>query len=98
MNEDYLYIMESIQDNNTNYKIGVTNNLEKRIKNIRTGNPYPVNYIYTEKNKNSYKLEKWLHSQFSKNKLEGEWFTGLTYKEIRNKIFQFNNSPYDLDL
>lgn len=95
---DYLYIMESIQDNCKNYKIGVTNNLDKRIKNIRTGNPYKVEYIYTEINKEAYKIEKWLHSQFSINRLEGEWFSGITIKEIRNKILQYKNPSLDLDL
>lgn len=94
----YLYIMESKQADVSFYKIGVTNNLDKRLKSIRTGNPNKVNYIYTELNKDAYKLERWLHAQFSKKRLEGEWFTSITVKEIRRKILQYNTTSLDVSL
>jgi predicted GIY-YIG superfamily endonuclease len=86
----YLYIIECKQNDGIVYKIGVTNDLQQRIKNVRTGNPNPVEYVYNEQNNNAYKLEKWLHSQLSEHRLEGEWFKNITVKDIRMKIFQYN--------
>jgi predicted GIY-YIG superfamily endonuclease len=90
----YIYIIECTRKNEILHKIGVTGDLEKRLKNIKTGNPDPVFYAYTEERDDAYNLEKWLHSQFSNKRLEGEWFKDLSTIEIRKKIFQYNNFDF----
>jgi predicted GIY-YIG superfamily endonuclease len=69
----YLYI---IQMKATDYfKIGVSNNLNKRLSTLQTGNPiklYIVRYylIYTDANR----LEKLIHNYFSEYHIHLEWF------------------------
>lgn len=90
----YIYVIECKKSDHSDYKIGVTNDLSKRIKNIRTGNPNKVDYVFYQQNKNAYKLEKWLHSQFSEKRLEGEWFGNITLKDIRMKILEYNDFDF----
>ncbi len=57
-------------------KIGVTSNLESRIKQIQTGNPYKIIILrtYNEQKSNIEFLEKKLHLLFDNFRLNGEWF------------------------
>jgi len=87
----YLYVIEAKEDNRVVHKIGITHDLEKRINNIRTGNPYPVEYVFYQEMDNASKVERWLHIQFKKYRLEGEWFHTITLLDIRKKIFSFND-------
>lgn len=87
----YLYIIESKEPLRTLYKIGITNDLEKRLRNIQTGNPYPVKYVYNQERKDASKIERWLHTQFHDYRMEGEWFNTITVEEIRKKIFLYND-------
>lgn len=57
------------------YKIGVSNNYERRIKEIQTGNEEKLKFWFvTEKFGGAYALETFLHRRYKKSKLEGEWF------------------------
>ena len=87
----YLYIIECKEPLRDLYKIGITNDLEKRLKNIKTGNPYPVKFVFQQERNDASKIERWLHSQFNDNRMEGEWFHSLSVEEIRKKIFMFND-------
>lgn len=92
MKSDKIYILSSGLLENKVLKIGITNNIEKRLKSIKTGNPEKVELIFIEEIPsyvNIREMENWLHSVFGKNRLEGEWFSNLTKKEIRKKIFNF---------
>lgn len=57
------------------FKIGVTKKpLEKRLKELQTGNPYELfisNYYETD---TPFKLETMLHNKYFKNKVKNEWF------------------------
>jgi hypothetical protein len=57
------------------FKIGITNNLNKRLLALQTGNPiklYLVRYyiVYTDANR----LEKLIHSYLSEYHIRLEWF------------------------
>lgn len=74
------------------YKIGVSKNSKKRIKNLQTGSPYKLKIIYSFKSKFSYKIEKMLHKKFigckqniDDDKIEGEWFN-LEINDVKNFI------------
>lgn len=63
------------------YKIGISNNPEKRLKSLQTANPYSLKLIFSIKVKNAFDVEKILHRTFSYCKLNenseeiiGEWF------------------------
>lgn len=90
----YLYVIEAQETNRIVHKIGITNDLEKRLNNIQTGNPYPVQYVFYQEMNNASKIERWLHIQFKKNRLEGEWFKDLSVLEIRKKIFSYNDFDF----
>jgi len=87
----YLYVIQAQEFERVVHKIGITNDLEKRICNIQTGNPYPVKYVFFQEIKEASKIERWLHTQFNEYKLEGEWFHTITLYDIRKKIFSYND-------
>lgn len=68
--DGFVYLLES----GGVYKIGVTKNLNRRVKQISPKMPYPVNLIHSIKTNDRYKLEGWLHNIFRSKRLEGEWF------------------------
>lgn len=65
------------------YKIGVSNNTNKRIKKLQTGSPYKIEFICEYCTRIPFKIEKALHNKYrcckrnieEDNKLEGEWFS-----------------------
>jgi len=63
-------------NNNGKYKIGSTRakDVNKRLKQLQTGNSselYLKDYYETD---NPFKLEKMLHNRFKLSSLRGEWF------------------------
>ena len=68
----YVYL---ISDSNTyNYKIGISNNPEKRIKELQTGNENKLKIIHKVLCENYKNVETALHNQYSFLKVNGEWF------------------------
>lgn len=92
MSTNIIYILKVTEEEKDIFKIGITNKIEKRLKNIRTGNHRKVELLFTEEISEGIKirdLENWLHSVFGDTRLEGEWFSDLSEKEIRKKILRF---------
>lgn len=56
------------------FKIGITSNVQSRIKGIQTGNPDKVTLVCSVEHPEPRKLEAELHRIFSPYRLEGEWF------------------------
>lgn len=81
----HLYILQC----GNRFKIGVTNNIEKRIASLQTGNAEPITLVHIEERINPTKAEKYLHRCFHKNRLKGEWFEGITLHDIRIKLLLF---------
>lgn len=71
MSTNYVYIIKA----GSNFKIGKTNNIEKRIKTIQTGNSNKIKLIRSYSVQDSNTLEKYLHLKFSRYKIRGEWFS-----------------------
>lgn len=74
------------------YKIGISINPEKRIKQLQTGTPYELSIIAVYESKCPFKVEKILHNTFLSKKtpdnfkydfewLNGEWFN-LTTQDV----------------
>lgn len=53
-------------------KIGYTDNIEKRLRQLQTGNPYKLKLLKIING--TYELEKSIHKMFVNDRLEGEWF------------------------
>lgn len=67
-----IYLIKSISDGC--YKIGVSKNPDKRLKQLQTGNPSELHLLNVYESKIAFKIEKVLHNTFNINKEHGEWF------------------------
>ena len=67
-----VYVLK-LKDKNI-YKIGVTNDLNRRLKQISPRLPFEVEVEHTIKHNHIYNLEKELHERFSDKRMNGEWF------------------------
>ena len=78
-----VYFIYCGDQQNSPVKIGVTSNIESRISNLQTGNPYVLvckALIPCEDKGQAYRLESYLHDRFKKKRMNGEWF----------KLYDFN--------
>ena len=82
---NYVYILRS--GNSNNFKIGVSKNIEKRIKQFQTGSPYKIStYCYFEAptRQQAFNCEYNLHKFFDSHKTDlmwGEWYR-ISKKEL----------------
>lgn len=98
----YLYVINQIGTNF--YKIGITNDLNKRIRALQTGNPNTLNYVIAvqsdledSKGKEIIYLERFLHRNYKSRRKNGEWFQ-LSRLDVC-KIFLFlSGTIYSRDL
>lgn len=86
---------------NTNkFKIGVSKRISKRIKEIKTLNPYSVDLWYFLESKQYLLIEKFLHKRFKTKRLSGEWFEIRTINEINSALLavkeQYKIRIYDI--
>lgn len=90
-------------------KIGFTNNLKSRLRELSTASPVNLIPVGTIWSKSARALESRFHSQFRKNRLNGEWFELNTamISEIRkydvvddrfDDLFRFDISPDQLEI
>lgn len=56
------------------YKLGVTNNTFERLQAIQTGSPYRLKLEYSLQTNRAYEIEQTLITDFSKFRLQNEWF------------------------
>lgn len=66
----YVYVMEA----GDTCKIGITNCVEGRIKQIQTGCPYKIERVWSTATRNANLCEKILHLVFQDVNTSGEWF------------------------
>ena len=59
----YVYLIEDIDNNR--YKIGVTKNLKRRLKNLQTGNSNQIKLIDSFETEYPFRLETMLHNRFN---------------------------------
>lgn len=71
------------------YKIGITNNLQKRLKSIKTCNPDIILISYTQRN-----IEHYLHNKFIEFHHSGEWFRFDYMWDLMDLLFYFDNDKY----
>lgn len=76
----YIYLLES---HNNEHKIGITNNLDKRIKTLNTGTANNLILLKSFKTNFGFKLEKIIHKTFLEKKINREWFK-LSINDINN--------------
>lgn len=91
----YVYFLT---DDHGHIKIGKTNDMLTRMKELQTGNPYKLRILLTVGMRNeqeAFELEQTLHKEFRKARMEGEWFHAepivefLSQDKIEVKNFTF---------
>ena len=65
------------------YKIGVSQNIARRHRDIESAMPFNIEVLKVEKAKNAYELEEGLHNYFSDKFVKSEWFN-LSDKDYMN--------------
>jgi hypothetical protein len=92
---DGLYIIKT----GSYYKIGITQDIKSRIKNIETHNPFKPELIFYEKIPESHKIEKLLHLKYKHKNIKNEWFK-LSSRDINSiikEIVKLTNIDYLTD-
>ena len=75
MEKGWVYLLAEMGDN-LRYKIGITKNpVEKRVKQLRTGNSDDIMIIHRYHSYNYKKVERMLHVMFKPDRMHLEWFT-----------------------
>lgn len=84
--EDNKYYVYFISDDHGHCKIGITNNMRSRIKNLQNGCPYELDVVkiaIVENETVARAVEDYWHYVFKDKHIRGEWFK-LTKREIYN--------------
>ena len=64
------------------YKIGFSNNPEKRFKNIETSIPFNLKMVFWMRDEEASRIESHLRYKFSSYRIKGEWFNFNLEKSI----------------
>ncbi len=83
MNNIYIFVCAD------EIKIGVSKNVEERLKAVQTGRSEKVYIYHNEERDDAYKLERLLFKKFAKYRKEGEWFKGVSPEEARIALYEF---------
>lgn len=82
----WIYLMSNIENPNI-YKIGMTKakDIDKRKKQLQTGNPNILFVNHAFETKYPFKVETMLHNKFAFKKILNEWFE-LDKNDVENFI------------
>ena len=69
----YLYIIK-MKNDGIFYKIGITNNIKKRLETLQTASPVTLEVIFKYQTHYAETIEEELHSTFNIFNTSGEWF------------------------
>ena len=68
----FVYLIRSLEEGY--FKIGVSKNPKKRLKQLQTGNSSELELLGEYSSEYAHKIEKTLHNMHTHSKKEGEWF------------------------
>jgi predicted GIY-YIG superfamily endonuclease len=82
-------------------KVGITNNVEKRIETLQIGNPYELrvlSLIPCESRAHAFEIERRIHKFFRRQNIRGEWFTGnIDLKKMNERFgsydYRYHSNP-----
>jgi hypothetical protein len=66
----FVYVLQA----DSYYKIGLSTNVEKRVKQLSTLPPFDVALIHKIETEDMHQLESELHERFAEKRANGEWF------------------------
>lgn len=101
----YLYLIKCQQF----YKIGIAADVSDRIRNLQTGNPFPLEVLATYGYDNVALVETVLHKRFANRRTRGEWFDfsdddietfkkECVYLQEHPPVLQFKDKSYNINI
>jgi predicted GIY-YIG superfamily endonuclease len=76
----YVYLIQALESGR--YKIGVSKNPTRRIKQLQTGSNEELKLIHSFKSMYPHKVEKALHHRYNIEKTSGEWYDISLLEEL----------------
>ena len=68
--EGYVYLIQFGEE----YKIGTSNNVERRFRELKTQMPYEGKIVHTIVTGDPEGIEAYWHQYYAEKRLKGEWF------------------------
>jgi len=81
----YIYVIAPVNTDKPPCKIGISDNPDKRVKQLQTGHPEKLEVKYLLEVNNAEFYERLLHKDIKHKRKTGEWFD-LTVKEAIDQI------------
>ena len=66
----YIYVLQCQEF----YKIGIADDIKKRMASLQTGNPIKLRLILCQRHSDYKTMERWYHQKFRAKQIQGEWF------------------------
>jgi hypothetical protein len=88
MKRKYVYIIRII--NTKFYKIGISNNVESRLKELNTATPFDMTIVFKKHFKDFHLIENYVQNTFINKHIRGEWFELSVYDVNSIKSFLEN--------
>lgn len=88
MKRKFVYIIRII--NTKYYKIGISNNVESRLKELNTATPFEMKIIFKKYFKDFHLIENYVQNTFINKHVRGEWFELSIYDVNSIKTFLEN--------
>ena len=91
----YVYIIQSGHKKNSPVKIGMSDDPEKRIKQLQTGNPLELRILLSircKSREHAFSLENTLHSLLASSNIMNEWFS-MCRSRMFKTINELANDP-----
>jgi hypothetical protein len=86
MNSFYVYVVQEVKASATApIKIGVSNDIERRVACLQTCNPRKLELKASfgpMRKLDAYDLERHMHGELARYWLRGEWYSGKALKQI----------------
>lgn len=94
----YVYLIQSGNKPKSPVKVGMSNNPEKRIKQLQTGNPVLLRLVLSikcESRSHAFRLEKTMHELLKGNNIINEWYSVVRSNIYKSLNVLANNPDYE---
>lgn len=92
----FIYLLTGLNDGILMHKIGISKNVNRRLKQLRTGNP-TIALVYSYESINYKGIETSMHRRYKHKKFSGEWFI-LDKSDVESFIEDCKLIDYNITL
>jgi len=93
----YIYLIKCEVDETILYKIGYSKDVKRRLKELKTSNPNPLEIVATFETKHNRKLETSFHNYYKHKNVNGEWFS-LSSNEVERFLENCRQMERNFDI